>query len=169
MPLSALLPQLVPVLSWIKIIASSFRSLCTRRISHAQLTLFHFRYVRPIYIVCANSDGRFEAPPGEESSVESARQRLAFNARILQTFTAEHMNLHGFGRKTFRLEEDDNGNVKVHVFQSKLELDEALCMSGDKLYDYFHNGKLNFVASHVLVMAQLSMPFQSLTMQIMQL
>jgi len=95
------------------------------------------RFVRPVYIVCANSDGKFEAPSGEDNSVESAKQRLAFNTRILQTFTAEHMNLHGFGRITFRLEEDDNGDVKVNVFQSKLELDSALCMSGEKLYDYF--------------------------------
>ena len=98
--------------------------------------------MRPVYIVCANSDGKFEAPSGEDNSVESAKQRLAFNTRILQTFTAEHMNLHGFGRITFRLEEDDNGDVKVNVFQSKLELDSALCMSGEKLYDYFQKGKV---------------------------
>ena len=102
------------------------------------------RYVRPVYIICANSDGTFEAPPGEDNSVESAKQRIAFNARILQTFTAEHLFIHGFRRKTFRLEEDDDGNVKVNVFHSKLELNKALCMSGNELYEYFHEGRFPY-------------------------
>lgn len=117
-----------------------FKAVYVLHTSLMHSVLFLLRFVRPVYIICANSDGTFEAPPGEDNSVDSARQRLSFNARLLQTFTAEHMNLHGFGRKTFRLEEDDNGNVKVNIFHSKLKLDEALCMSGGKLYDYFHEG-----------------------------
>ena len=97
--------------------------------------------MRPVYIVCTNSDGSFEAPPGEDNSVDSAKERLSFNARLLQTFTAEHLNLHGFGRRTFRLEEDENGKVKVNVFHSKLDLNEALGMSGNMLYNFFHQGK----------------------------
>lgn len=97
--------------------------------------------MRPVYIICTNSDGSFDCPPGEDNSVESAIERISFNARILQTFTAEHLNIHGFGKQTFRLEEDESGNVKVNVFKSKLYIDKAIGMSGNDLYEYFHEGR----------------------------
>ena len=37
--------------------------------------------------------------------------------KILQTFTAERNNDLGFGRRTFNLELDDQGKVKVHLFK----------------------------------------------------
>ena len=103
--------------------------------------LFQHRFVRPVYVICANSDGTFECPIGEDNSVDSAKERIAFNARLLQTFMAEQLNVHGFGRQTFRLEEDDDSKVKVNIFHSKLDLDEAIKMSGDDLYGYFLKGK----------------------------
>ena len=98
------------------------------------------RYVRPVYVICQNSDGAFDAPEGEENSVESALARIATNARLLQTFTAENLYRHGLGRKTFRLEETEDGGVKVNIFKSKLDLNEALKMSGDELYGVFEKG-----------------------------
>ena len=104
---------------------------------------FHYRYVKPVYIVCKNSDGTFDAPNGEDNSVESAMERIAFNARILQTFTAENLNAHGFGRKTFRLQEDENGCVHVNIFKSKLGIETAHKMTGPELYEYFKEGKIS--------------------------
>ena len=99
--------------------------------------------MKPVYIICKNSDGSFDAPIGEGNSVESAMERIAFNARILQTFTAENLNAHGFGRKTFRLEEDENECVQVDIFKSKLEIETAHKMTGPELYEYFKEGKIS--------------------------
>lgn len=48
---------------------------------------------------------------------------------------------HGFGYQTFQLEEDKNGEVVVHVFDSKLTTEEAHKMNGDELYSWFHTGR----------------------------
>ena len=96
--------------------------------------------MKPVYIICKNSDGCFDAPDGEDNSVQSALKRIAFNARMLQTFTADNLNLHGFGGETFRLEEDQEGNVHVNVFESKLEVEKAQSMTGDELYRFFKEG-----------------------------
>eukprot|EP00794_Sanderia_malayensis_P000446 gene446-1087_t len=95
------------------------------------------RYVKPVYIICEGSDGRFQAPADVDNSIESALQRISFNATLLQTFTAENLNLHGFGRKSFRLERNQDGIVNVNTFISKLHVDKALEMTGDELYRYF--------------------------------
>ncbi len=96
--------------------------------------------MRPVYIICSGSDGKFQAPAEVDNSIESALQRIAFNARIHQTFTGENLNLHGFGRRSFRLEEDEEGNVKVSLFQSKLTVEKAHTMTGDELYRFFKEG-----------------------------
>ena len=110
------------------------------------MTLLCFnRFVRVVYIKCADSDGSFDAPVGAPSDVESAVERLSFNAQLLQTFTAESLYQHGLGHRTFRIEEDDTGSPKVHVFTSKLMTCEALCMTGDQLYETFSKGKQSFI------------------------
>ena len=49
---------------------------------------------------------------------------------------------HGFGFQTFQLEEDQiNGEVVVHVFDSKLTTEQAHKMNGDQLYNWFHTGR----------------------------
>ncbi|XP_068678882.1 uncharacterized protein [Montipora foliosa] len=95
------------------------------------------RLVRVVYVKCADSDGSFDAPVSAPCDLDSAAKRLSFNARLLQTFTAESLFQHGLGRKTFRLEEDESGFPKVHIFTSKLTSSEALNMSGNQLYDTF--------------------------------
>ena len=99
-------------------------------------------------MICTDSDGSFDTPAGEDNSIESAKQRISFNARILQTFTAENLNCHGFGRRTFRIEEDENGNVKVNLFESNLKLEKALSMTGSELYSYFHEGMYLDLGNH---------------------
>lgn len=96
------------------------------------------RFVRVVYIKCADSDGSFDAPANVPCGVDSAIKRLAFNSRLLQTFTAESLYQHGLGRQTFCIEEDDTGSPKVHIFTSKLKTCEALGMTGDQLYAFFN-------------------------------
>ena len=89
---------------------------------------------------CADSDGSFDAPADVPGDVNCAVKKLSFNAQLLQTFTAESLYQHGLGHKTFRIEEDESGSPKVHIFTSKLTSAEALSMTGDQLYNTFFKG-----------------------------
>ena len=104
-----------------------------------------------VYVKCADSDGSFDAPANVPCGLNSAIKRLSFNAQLLQTFTAESLYQHGLGRNTFRLEEDESGSPKVHVFTSKLTTSEALSMTGNQLYDTFSKGKGNSMRCHVIL------------------
>lgn len=111
------------------------------------------RFVRIVYIKCADSDGSFDAPVEVPCDIDSAVKRLSFNARLLQTFTAESLYQDGLGHKTFRIEEDELGSPKVHIFTSKLMTSEALGMTGDQLYATFSKGKYN---SHITFIGSIS-------------
>ena len=104
-------------------------------------TLCFNRFVRVVYVRCADSDGSFDAPVDVPCDVDSAVKRLSLNAQLLQTFTAESLYQHGLGRRTFQIEKDDTGSPKVHIFTSKLTTCEALSMTGDQLYETFSKGK----------------------------
>lgn len=106
-----------------------------QKLTYTPLTLP--RFVRVVYVKCADSDGSFDAPANVPCDLNSAIKRLSFNAQLLQTFTAESLYQHGLGRNTFRLEEDESGSPEVHVFTSKLTTSEALSMTGNQLYDTF--------------------------------
>ena len=100
----------------------------------------HLRFVRVVYIKCSDSDGSFDAPDGVENTLDTALQKLRFNALLMQTFMAQEMNRHGFGYQTFQLEEDDTDDVFVHVFTSQLTTKKAHGMNGDELYAWFYKG-----------------------------
>ena len=102
--------------------------------------MYFFRFVRVVYIKCSDSDGSFEAPPGVANNVEVAAKKLAFNSRLLQTFTAQDLYQHGFGHRTFKLEENSEGKPMINVFTSSLTTAEALKMTGGQLYDRFSTG-----------------------------
>ncbi|XP_070204433.1 uncharacterized protein [Littorina saxatilis] len=98
----------------------------------------HFtHFVRPVYIVCADDDGHFQGPESTDCSPESAVQRIALGAQLIQSFTAEKMKEHGFGRVTFQLESHDGVRPVCHVFRSKLTLEQAYSMSGNDLWTHF--------------------------------
>lgn len=97
-----------------------------------------FKYfVRPVYIMLKDDDGYFQGPAEEDCSVESALERIKLGAMLIQTFTAEKMREHGFGRLTFQLEVDANFQPICNVFHSRLTLEEAHSMSGNDLWTYF--------------------------------
>ncbi|UYV71596.1 hypothetical protein LAZ67_8003816 [Cordylochernes scorpioides] len=93
--------------------------------------------IRLVYIYCHDHDGSFQAPPGEENTMESACRRIALACNMAQSFTAEAMRYHGFGRQTFHLELDSETNeTKCLPFQTKLSFNQALEMSSESLWMY---------------------------------
>ena len=98
-----------------------------------------FKYfVRPVVIKCCDDDGQLQGPEEEDCSMESAQKRISLGSKLLQTFTAEKLNEHGLGRKTFLLEKDlDPTANECHVFTSKLSVKEAHAMSGADLWMHF--------------------------------
>jgi len=57
---------------------------------------------------------------------------------MLQTFTAEKLNDHGFGHQTFALETDlYPKRASCHIFDSKLSVGEVHRMTGTELWTYF--------------------------------
>ena len=96
------------------------------------------RFVRPIYIVCQDDLGEFQAPEEVDCSPESAVQRITLGTRLLQAFTAEKLHEHGLGRKTFALEcEIDPTRPPCHIYRTKLTLRQAYNMNGGDLWMYF--------------------------------
>ena len=94
-------------------------------------------FVRPVYIVCADDDGYFQGPESADCSPESAKQRICLGAQLIQSFTAEKMKEHGFGRVTFQLESEDGVRPVCHIFRTKLSLEQAYSMSGNDLWTHF--------------------------------
>lgn len=90
--------------------------------------------VTPIYVICSGHNGRFQAPRGEDCSVESAATRIGLGARLLQTLTAEKLREAGHGRKTFQLERDLDG-AECLVMHSMLHVDRARAMSQRHLWE----------------------------------
>ena len=97
------------------------------------------RFVRPVYIKCQNDPhGDFQGADDEDCSAESACRRIALGARLIQTLTAEKLAEHGFGRKTFMLENDlDESASPCHVFTSSLSVARAREMTGAELWMKF--------------------------------
>jgi hypothetical protein len=96
------------------------------------------RQVRPVYILSADEDGTFLAPPGEPNDIASAVERIRLAARMLQTFTAEKMREQGLGRRTFALPTDASGEVIVDVVRSAVTNAQAQSMDGYALYSQFY-------------------------------
>ena len=93
-------------------------------------------YVLPVYIVCLDDTGYFQGPDAIDRSPESAVKRISLGAQIIQSFTAEKMNEHGFGRLTFQLESCDRVRPLCRVFRSRLKLEQAVTMSGKELWSF---------------------------------
>lgn len=72
-------------------------------------------YIRLIWMTDSTGDTAFAAPTDDTPQDYEARLRTA--ALLMQTFTAEKMNELGLGRRTFRLERDEKGQVVVHTLK----------------------------------------------------
>lgn len=73
-------------------------------------------YVRLIWMTDNTGDTTFATPTDDVPQDYEARLRTA--AQLMQTFTAERMHDLGFGRKTFRLERDNTGQIVVHTLKA---------------------------------------------------
>lgn len=107
-------------------------------------------FVRPVYIVCSDDDGYFQGPENVDCSPESAVQRITLGAQLIQSFTAEKMKEHGFGRVTFQLESEDGIRPTCHIFRTKLTLEQVYSMSGNDLWTHFGKELMtsNFARRH---------------------
>lgn len=73
-------------------------------------------YVRLVWMTDSTGETKFATPTDDVPQDYEARLRTA--AQLMQTFTAERMHDLGFGRRTFRLERDDAGQIVVHTLKA---------------------------------------------------
>ena len=118
--------------------------------------------IRLVYVVCRDSDGRFQSADGDNNSVESAQRRLSLAGALLQCFLSQSLSDQGLERRTvgMRLEESAKGSPsrllpQVEVFMSSLTTAEARAMGEGELWkkhaeelvaEYGGGGEDKFVA-----------------------
>ena len=78
--------------------------------------------VRAFYFVGKEGDVRFASPLPEERY--DYKGKLDTAMKLMQTFTAEEMRRHGYGRRTFNLELGADGRVVAHLLKSPLPANE---------------------------------------------
>lgn len=134
-------------------LAATFDFKCILRLEHgcntfnmqycsAQLELvLHFApkctpfCVIPVYVICKGHDGRFQAPEGEDNSINSACDRIDTGLRLLQSLMAERLQIGGYGRQTFQLQADaDPSAPDCHVFYSDISVEEAYTVPAKTLW-----------------------------------
>jgi hypothetical protein len=72
-------------------------------------------FVRCVYLTDNTGDTAYQTPLKDDPQDYAGKLDTAM--KIMQTFTAERNYDLGFGRRTFNLELDEKGKVKVHVFK----------------------------------------------------
>lgn len=85
--------------------------------------------VIPLYVICEDHDGCFQAPPWESNNIESACKRITLGSKLLQCVTAEKLYEHGLGRKSFFL------NEECQVFKSQIKCQDARNMNQMQLWE----------------------------------
>ncbi|XP_039292784.1 putative uncharacterized protein DDB_G0282133 [Nilaparvata lugens] len=95
-------------------------------------------FVTPVYIICRNHGGEFQAPSGCDNSITSACSRVVLGSKLIQCLIAEKLFENGFGRKTFQIEADVIEEIPYCVqFHSNLPVEEARKMDQEALWIYF--------------------------------
>jgi hypothetical protein len=97
------------------------------------------RVVRLVYAADSAGDTTYQTPLANDPQDYAAK--LGTMMLMMQTFSAERMNDIGMGRKTFNLELDDDGKVKVHVIKCDKTAQEIYTLGGGRgnLYGYLAN------------------------------
>ena len=94
----------------------------------SQRLSLHFRpmttpyQLNVVYVTASDGDSRYITQRSDDR--QNFRERLDTAAKLMQTFTAEALAEQGFGRKTFKLDLDEQGKVRVHVVRHPLSRDE---------------------------------------------
>ena len=73
--------------------------------------------VRVIYMMDSGGNTRFQTLSDKAS--QDFRGKLGTAMKLMQTMTAERMNDLGYGRRTFNIELDDEGETVVHVLRGE--------------------------------------------------
>lgn len=92
--------------------------------------------VRTIWAAPADGPLSFEAAPGVNPNQYPARLDVAM--KLLQAFTAESMREAGYGLKTFALDTDQIGKVKIEVVRSPKTREELQAMDGNAVWSHYY-------------------------------
>jgi hypothetical protein len=97
---------------------------------------------RIVYAVDSTGDTTYQTPFPKDA--QDYAGKLGTMMLMKQTFTAERLNDLGMGRRTFNLELDEKGKVKIHILKCDKTAQEIYTMGGGRaqLYSYI-SGQLN--------------------------
>jgi hypothetical protein len=79
-------------------------------------------FVRMVYITDKSGNTDFQTPVPNDP--HDFRGKFDAALKLMQCFTAEDMNAHGYGRRTFNLEFDEHGRVVTHVVKAERSAEE---------------------------------------------
>jgi len=88
--------------------------------------------VRAVYFTDRSGATDFQTPIPNDP--QDYRGKFDTALKLMQAFTAERLNDLGLGRKTFNLELDDRGKVRVHVLKGRLGAAAYHRLDGGQLY-----------------------------------
>ncbi len=88
--------------------------------------------VRIFYWTDSTGSTGFQTPDANDG--QNWRGKLGTAMLLLQCFTAERLNDIGLGRRTFNLELDEAGRVKVHLLRGSAPAEAYRKMNGNELY-----------------------------------
>ncbi|MEM7457810.1 MAG: metallopeptidase, partial [Planctomycetota bacterium] len=91
-------------------------------------------YVRVIWMTDRTENTDYAVP--DESYEQDYVSRLQTAAELMQCFTAERMNDAGLGRRTFRLERDETGQVVVHTWSARFDAEQYYAMNDQEWYHH---------------------------------
>jgi len=90
--------------------------------------------VRIVYFTDKDGNTNYQTPLPDDK--QDWRGKLDTAMKLLQSFTAESLHDGGFGRRTFNIELDENGKVKVHLLQGDRSMAEYHKLDGNQLYGH---------------------------------
>ena len=92
--------------------------------------------IKLLYIVCKDSDGRFQAPPDMVNDARAACSRISLGVSLIRCFISDSLEAHGLARKTFGVEVDENEEPITEIFISSMTTEEAHKLSGIELWSF---------------------------------
>jgi len=127
-----LLIELVPGINHLKV--SNAGSRTTLDLVYKPITsLFK---VNVIYLTASDGDPYYITQNPQDK--QNYREKLDTAAKLMQTLTAESLNDSGFGRKTFPLDFDSSGRVRVRTLKYPATADQLRAKTGNELYDLIY-------------------------------
>ncbi len=86
-----------------------------------------------VYLTAQDGDTQYATQKADDK--QNYLDKLDTAAKLMQTFTAESLNDSGFGRRTFGLNYDSRGRVRVLKLAYPASGDQLRGMTGNQLYD----------------------------------